>query len=140
MVNIDNIISYLANIHGVVVGKDDPILIAYSLNEKMIGENKEAQKELLSDFKTEIENISGTLSSDILEKAERIINASIVANKNAIDNQIKKSVGETVEAINEKFKTQSKIADSQMSGLKTFTYFNMFILLINITVNVVSLI
>jgi Transcriptional activator TraM len=126
---MDKIISYIAETHGVAVSKDDPILIAYSINKKMMDENAESQGRLLEEFKDQIEKITEAHSADILEKAARILNAAVVANKTAVDNQIKQSMGYQVKAFSDALTVSELKAEGLYSALKVIVGINVVLML-----------
>ena len=55
---IEEAIQYIAVKHGVVLGKDDPVLILQTMNERLLEENLKVQQKMLAQFKEEMENIS----------------------------------------------------------------------------------
>lgn len=67
--------------HGVVVDRNDPILMLHTLNEKIRDENIKAQALMLNQYKEEMEAIALRWSGNITDKAERILNASLTASK-----------------------------------------------------------
>ena len=52
---LDEAIQHIASIHGIVVSKDDPVMILHTLNERLIQDSKAAQQDLLDNFKSEID-------------------------------------------------------------------------------------
>lgn len=85
--------------HGVVLGKDDPVLILQTMNERLLEENRQAQKELLAQFKEEMENISSQWKNDAKEKAEKVLNAALAGSKEAMDKTLKESAKESALAM-----------------------------------------
>ncbi|BCA95202.1 hypothetical protein TUM19329_15630 [Legionella antarctica] len=45
---IDEIIKDISIIHGVALGKDDPILMLHTVNKKLIEDNKKSHQEMLA--------------------------------------------------------------------------------------------
>lgn len=85
--------------HGVVLGKDDPILILQTMNEKMLEENREAQQDILVQFKEEMESISSQWKDDSKEKAEKVLNAALAGSKEAMAKLLQESTSESVQAM-----------------------------------------
>lgn len=81
---LDEIVKEIALKHGVTISRDDPIMILHTLNELLLKENSVAQKALLDTFKSEIEGISLKWSQDVKNKAERTLNAALIASKESI--------------------------------------------------------
>lgn len=85
--------------HGVVLGKDDPVLILQTMNERLLDENRQAQQEMLDQFKEEMENISSQWRDYAKEKAEKTLNAALVASKEVMEKTLKESTSESVQTI-----------------------------------------
>lgn len=94
---IDEAIKEIAVKHGISIGRDDPILVLQTMQERLIEQNKLAQKELLEEFKSEIVRISNSWQEDTKSKAERILNSALSASKSLLDENIKCSISECVQ-------------------------------------------
>lgn len=55
---IEAIIKEIAAKHGIAVGRDDPILILQTINEKLMRDSAVAQQAILNTFKEELEDIA----------------------------------------------------------------------------------
>lgn len=80
----DEAIQEIAVKHGVVLSKDDPILILQTMNEKLIAENRQAQAAMLAQFREEMEDISSQWKDDTKEKAEKMLNMTLANSKEAM--------------------------------------------------------
>ena len=96
---IEQTIKEIAAKHGIAVGRDDPILILQTLNNRLMQANQKAQQEMLDQYKSELESISLRWSNDAKEKAERILNASLDASQAAMEQLMRASVKEMVSMI-----------------------------------------
>jgi len=96
---LNEIIKDIAVKHGVVLGKDDPILILQTMNEKLLEENREAQQDILVQFKEEMESISSQWKDDAKEKAEKVLNAALVGSKEAMAKLLQESTSDSVQAM-----------------------------------------
>ncbi|CAM2991743.1 conjugal transfer protein TraM [Legionella anisa] len=96
---LDKIIQNITVKHGVLLGKDDPILMLQTMNEQLIEENRKAQQDLLIKFREEMEGISFQWKDDAKEKSEKILNASLASSKEAIARLLQESTGETLRAM-----------------------------------------
>ena len=81
--------------HGVILGKDDPILILQTINEKLLEENRKAQQDMLVQFKEEMENISSQWKNDANEKAEKILNVALTGSKEVMARLLQESTNES---------------------------------------------
>lgn len=95
----DALIKEIAIKHGIAVGRDDPILILHTLNNQLLQDNRKAQQELLDQFKAELEGLSLRWSTDATEKAERILNASLIASKESMENLMQAGTNELVATV-----------------------------------------
>ena len=93
------LIKEIAVKHGIAVGRDDPILILHTLNNQLLQDSRKAQQELLDQFKAELEGLSLRWSTDAREKAERILNASLVASKESMGHLMQAGTNELVATI-----------------------------------------
>ena len=85
--------------HGVILSKDDPILILQTMNDKLLEKNRQAQQNMLLQFKEEMENISSQWKYDAKEKAEKILNAALGSSKEAMSRLLQESTHESIQAM-----------------------------------------
>lgn len=88
---IDKIVQDITVKHGVLLGKDDPILILQTINEQLIEENRKAQQDLLVQFREEMEGISSQWKDDAKEKAEKVLNAALTGSKEILHKLLRDS-------------------------------------------------
>lgn len=81
---IEDIIKEIAVKHGIAVGRDDPILILQTINERLMQDSAAAQQEILDRFKEELESIANRWGDDAKNKAERTLNAALTASREAM--------------------------------------------------------
>lgn len=96
---MDKIIQNITSKHGVLLGKDDPILMLQTMNEQLIEENRKAQQDLLVQFREEMESISSQWKDDAKEKAEKVLNAALASSKEAITRILQESSKDSVQAM-----------------------------------------
>ena len=97
--NIENLIEEIAVKHGVTIGKNDPILILTTINSRLIEDSQAGQKEILSEFKAELEEVTARWGIEAKGKAERILTAALTASKEAMDQALEQGATKTVESI-----------------------------------------
>lgn len=120
-------------IHGVSVGKDDPVMILYTLNNQLLAAGKKAQEEQLEQFKSELEGIAYQWGNDAKEKAERILNASLAASKEAMASLMKASAAEAASAMKAELEKALSRAEKPVQSAR-----NLFAL--SVTASVITLI
>ncbi|CZG09760.1 conjugal transfer protein TraM [Legionella pneumophila] len=96
---LDKIVQDITVKHGVLLGKDDPILMLQTMNEQLIEENRKAQQDLLVQFREEMEGISSQWKDDAKEKAEKVLNAALASSKEAVTRLLHESTKESVQAM-----------------------------------------
>ena len=81
---IDEAIQQIASNHGIAVSKDDPIMILHTMNDRLISDSKAAQKELLDNFRSELEVTVSELSMAAKNHSDRVLNSTIQTSKTEI--------------------------------------------------------
>jgi cell division septum initiation protein DivIVA len=81
---IEALIREIAQKHGIVVGRDDPILVLQTINHRLMQDSAKAQQAQLDKLKEELEALAQRWAHDAREKSERILNASLTAGKQAM--------------------------------------------------------
>ena len=102
---LENLLSEIARKNGVVVGKDDPIAIAFIFNQYLLKQTKNNQNLLIQNLKSDIEEIilkalhsSNLLIENSQNTSLRLVNEHISKSKTAISN----AIGEASEEFNSK--------------------------------------
>jgi hypothetical protein len=103
---IEALIREIAQKHGVVVGRDDPIFVLQTINHRLMQDSAKAQKVQLESLKEELEALAQRWSLDATEKSERILNASLTAGKQAM-----------AQLMEEGAKTSARLLADDMDGL-----------------------
>lgn len=109
---LNEAIQEIAVRHGVVLGKDDPILILQTMHERLLEDNRKAQQQMLVQFREEIENISSLWKNYAKEKAENILNTALSVSKESMAKLLRDSTSESVQAM------KKMIADSLAEAQK----------------------
>jgi hypothetical protein len=64
---IEEIIKEIAVKHGIAVGRDDPIMILQTINERLMQDTAAAQQEILEQFKSELESVAFRWGEDVVK-------------------------------------------------------------------------
>jgi hypothetical protein len=102
---LEELIKEIAVKHGIALGRDDPILILQTLNNRLLHASQKAQQAMLDQYKAELEELSLKWSADAKEKAERILNASLDASKKSMEQLMRASANEIVKKMKEEMET-----------------------------------
>jgi hypothetical protein len=81
---LEDLIQEIAAKHGIVVSRDDPILVLQTMNYRLLQESAQAQQVQLDHYKEELEALSLRWGNDAKGKAERILNLALQASKDSI--------------------------------------------------------
>lgn len=92
---IEALIREIAQKHGIVVGRDDPIFVLQTINHRLMQDSARAQQAQIERLKEELEALSQRWSQDAKEKSERILNASLTAGKQAMGELIEEGARTT---------------------------------------------
>lgn len=78
---VDDLIGEVARKHGVAIGRDDPILVLQTINERLLQESSAAQQAILDAFKAEFEALASRWSTDAADRADRIVQAALAGSR-----------------------------------------------------------
>lgn len=119
----DAAIQEIAVRHGVVLSKDDPILILQTMNDRLIEESRQAQAAMLTQFREEMESISSQWRDDAKEKAEKIINAALAGSKEAMAKLLLESTNASVQSVDRMISVSLAEARDLSQQTKKFGWF-----------------
>ncbi|RUR17666.1 conjugal transfer protein TraM [Legionella sp. km535] len=120
---LDKIIQDITVKHGVLLGKDDPILILQTMNEQLIEENRKTQQDLLKLFREEMEVISSQWNEDAKEKAEKVLNVALASSKEAISRLLQESTRESIQVMKKLISDSLIEANSLTQMMQKFSRF-----------------
>lgn len=123
-VDLEELMSEIAQKHGIAITRNDPIMIAYTLNQRLIEDQMKAQTSLLEDFKSENEALAYRWSEDTKEKSEKILTASLEASKKAMLNTMQENALVTANAVKKEVGIVSTRIDQQIKDLRSLAKIN----------------
>lgn len=85
---IDALIQEIAVTHGIAVSRNDPIMILQTINRRLLEDSAKSQQALLDTFKQELESLNQQWSNNAKAMADRVLTASLAANKDAMATQM----------------------------------------------------
>lgn len=121
---INSLISEIAKTHGIAVGRDDPIMVLQTINKRLLQDGEKAQQELLNKFKEELEALAQRWSEDAKNKAERIVNASLTASKEAMDSMMTQAALETTKIVKAEIDTSLNRVTGHIRDARRIAYLN----------------
>ncbi|WP_139559684.1 hypothetical protein [Methylotetracoccus oryzae] len=81
---LDALIGEIATRHGVAVSRDDPVMILATLNERLIEESRDAQRQLLEDFRAEMAGASQRWNQESQLRAQSLLQQAAGSNRAAV--------------------------------------------------------
>jgi MoxR-like ATPase len=96
---IESLVREIAEKHGILVGRDDPIFVLQTINTRLLQDSANAQQAQLDRFKQELEALAQRWGADAKGKAERILNASLTAGKQAMGELMEEGAKATAGAV-----------------------------------------
>jgi type II secretory pathway predicted ATPase ExeA len=81
---VDELIGEVARKHGMAIGRDDPILVLQTINERLLQDSSAAQQALLDAYKEELEALASRWSTDAADRADRILQAALAGSRETV--------------------------------------------------------
>lgn len=122
---IDDLIKEIALKNGVAVGRRDPIMIVYTMNNRLLEDGKAAQQEALNALKSELEGIAHQWGEDAKSKAEKILNASLAASKKAMANGMQEGAKNASEDLKRIIGESTSKIEKLAAGARKAAYINL---------------
>lgn len=118
---LEELIKEIAVKHGIAVSRDDPILVLQTINNRLMHDSSKAQQIQLDLYKEELEALALRWGSDSKAMAERILNASLTASKEAMAQVMQDSAKTTAATVKMEIDTvvaniAAPIRDAQLIG------------------------
>lgn len=120
----ENMLIEIAKKHGVVLGKNDPILIVYTLNMRMIEDQTQAQSQLFDEFRSQLEEATDSWHKEANSRAEKILSASLEASKKAMINAMSEHTKTASDTIIEDFQHLIDKLDNKIKESRSVSYIN----------------
>lgn len=102
----NRLIALIAEKHGVLLGRDDPILIVHTLHNELVSRLANSEAEIIDRFSGRIEEVSSRWERDAKDKAEQVLSAALTASSGAFEKRLKDA-------------TAIVISDIEKAGQKT---------------------
>ncbi len=99
MDEIDQAISEIAAKHGIAVGRDDPIMVLHTMNQRLVRETAKAQEASLYAFKSDLEGIAHRWGDNAKDKAEKVLSAALSTSTGTMNKAGENLVSELRKAI-----------------------------------------
>ena len=137
--NVDELIKEIAVKHGIAVSRDDPILILQTINNRLMQDSEKAQRAMLDQYKEELEALALRWGVDAKDKAERILNASLLASKDAMGGIMQESAKATAAAMRSEIESALTIVAHNVRAARTIGILNVVASCITMLASAVAL-
>lgn len=121
----DEMIKAVAVKHGIAIGRDDPIMVLQTINDRLMEESASSQKEILDHFKGEIEEIAHRWGEDAKNKAERTLRAALEASQEVMAQSLGEVVQEVATTVKDEIDTGASQLAVTVRGSHTVAIMNM---------------
>lgn len=102
---IEETIKAIAAKHGIAVGRDDPILILQTLNERLMQDSLAAQEALLGSFRSELEEVAHRWNDETKRMAERTLKGTLAASKSTMEETMLAGATKAADSIRKELET-----------------------------------
>lgn len=137
--NVDELIKEIAVKHGIAVSRDDPILILQTINNRLMQDSEKAQQAMLDQYKEELEALALRWGVDAKDKAERILNASLLASKDTMGGIMQESAKATAAAMRSEIESALTIVANNLRAARTIGILNVVASCITMLASAVAL-
>ena len=124
MEKIEETIKEIAVKHGIAVGRDDPIMILHTINERLMKETAVAQRQILHEFKEELESAAHEWEINAKGIAEKILNTALIRSKETMENTITEGGKEAVKAMGKEINFILSQANTNLINVRILAIIN----------------
>lgn len=121
MTAVDELIQKIAVKNGVIVGRDDPVMIVHTILEQFQADLRDSQAALLRAHREELEAHAGRWGAEAKEKAERILNASLGASKTLMSEALNEGASMAAKRLAEQVEASLKDAERSVAAAQTMS-------------------
>lgn len=110
---IEETIKEVAARHGIALGRDDPIMILLTINELLMKDSSQAQRDALGEFKSDLEEVAQRWGKNATDTANKALNAALSSSKEVMTNNLDNY---TNEIATKSAKKLSRVIDDKLSA------------------------
>lgn len=121
----EELIALVAKNHGIALDKTDPIMVIPTLLRYVMDESQEKQREMLDEFKSELQSAQLQWDYAAKDKADRILNAALKANTAAMEQVLITGAKKTAEIIRKEVDESLKKSQTQVIYARRIVFWNL---------------
>jgi hypothetical protein len=137
---IADLLKEIAAKHHLSIGRDDPILVLQTINNRLMQNSAKAQQEQFDAFRSEIEAISQRWSQDAKAKADRALSASVTAATEAALMVLQESAASAAAGVRSEISTGCKRIAQVLKGARVVAICNLIAAFLLVAAVVVAVI
>lgn len=123
---VDELIQKIAVKHGVMVGRDDPVMIVHTILEQFQSDLRDSQAALLRAHREELEAHAARWGGEAKEKAERILTASLSASKALMSEALNEGASMAAKRLAEQVEAALKEAERSVEAAQMTSRASLF--------------
>ncbi len=82
--DVEEIIGEIASKHRIVLSKDDPLMLVYTMNEYLLKKTMDSMDELYTKHLSELEMLFSRIENENMNKTQRLLTATVNAHRQAM--------------------------------------------------------
>ncbi|PVZ82664.1 conjugal transfer protein TraM [Serratia sp. S1B] len=114
----EELIALVAKKHGIALDETDPIMVIPTLLRFLLDESHEKQGDILSEMKSELQSTLLQWDFTAKDKADRILNAALKANKDVMEQVLIAAAKQTAEVVRKAVEEELEKSRSQFQSSK----------------------
>lgn len=120
----EELIALIAKKHGIALDETDPIMVIPTLLRFLLDESQEKQGEILSEMKSELQSVLMQWDFTAKDKADRILNAALKANKDVMEQVLTSAANQTAEVVRNAVEEELRKSRAQFQSAKKMVIWN----------------
>ncbi|TDN48849.1 conjugal transfer protein TraM [Scandinavium goeteborgense] len=120
----EELIALVAKKHGIALDETDPIMVIPTLLRFLLDESQEKQGEILSEMKSELQSVLMQWDFTAKDKADRILNAALKANKDVMEQILTSAANQTAEVVRNAVEEELRKSRAQFQSAKKMVIWN----------------
>ena len=120
----EELIALVAKKHGIALDETDPIMVIPTLLRFLLDESHEKQGEIRSEMKSELQSVLMQWDFTAKDKADRILNAALKANRDVMEQVLTAAANQTAEVVRNAVEEELRKSRAQFQSAKKMVIWN----------------
>lgn len=120
----EELIALVAKKHGIALDETDPIMVIPTLLRFLLDESQEKQGEILNEMKSELQSVLMQWDFTAKDKADRILNAALKANRDVMEQVLTAAANQTAEVVRNAVEEELRKSRAQFQSAKKMVIWN----------------